>query len=192
MIIPEMFYGTYPIVKKRTNKAIRDIIAGVSFENALKLENMLDTNEKSGIFYMGVPSKGFEEGLNFHLFPFAVYLQEAYLDGKISSEKEDEIYQIFLQTPWGNLTLLSRDNAQYWLRKKNRFQSYVDSAFPYINEFSKLGDRFETSGSSPESVWAHGNGFIYALANLGVPQEVLSQIYEDKKIPPLENLLLLP
>jgi hypothetical protein len=189
MLIPEMFYGTYAIVKKRTNKAIRDIVAGASLEDALHLNKMLDTNEKSGIFYTGVPSKGFEESLNFHLFPFGVYLQEAYLDGKISSEKEDEIYQNFLQTPWGNLILLSRDNAQYWLRKKNRFQSYVDSAFPYVDEFSKLGDRFETSGTSPESIWAHGNGLIYALANLGVPQETLSQIYENHKIPPLETLI---
>jgi hypothetical protein len=186
MFIPEMFYGTYAIVKKRTNKAIRDIVAGASLEDALHLNKMLDTNEKSGIFYTGVPSKGFEESLNFHLFPFGVYLQEAYLDGKISSEKEDEIYQNFLQTPWGNLILLSRDNAQYWLRKKNR---YVDSAFPYVDEFSKLGDRFETSGTSPESIWAHGNGLIYALANLGVPQETLSQIYENHKIPPLETLI---
>jgi hypothetical protein len=28
MLIPEMFYGTYSIVKKRTNKVVSDIITG--------------------------------------------------------------------------------------------------------------------------------------------------------------------
>jgi hypothetical protein len=151
MLIPEMFYGTYAIVKKRTNKAIRDIIAGATLESALKLDNMVDADEKLGIFYMKKPSKGFEEGLNFHLLPFAFYLNEAYIDQKISSEKEDEIYQKFLQTPWGNLILLAKYNAQDWLRAKNRFQSYLEAALPYVNEFSKLGNRFETTGNSPKS-----------------------------------------
>jgi hypothetical protein len=189
MLIPEMFYGTYAIVKKRTNKAIRDIIAGEPLENALKLENMLNTSEKSGIFYMRQPSKGFEEGLNFHLLPFAFYLYEAYLDGKISSEKNDEIYQKFLQIPWGILIFLSKYNAQAWLHDKNRFQSYVNVALPYMKEFSELGDRFETSGSSPESFWDLPNGLFYALANLGVSTEVIFQIRENRKIPPLETLI---
>jgi hypothetical protein len=183
------FYGTYAIVKKRTNKAIRDIIAGESLEKALKLQNMVDTGEKSGIFYMRQPNKGFEEGLNFHLLPFAFYLYEAYLDGKITSEKDDEIYQKFLQTPWGLFTLLSRYNAQLWLREKNRFQSYVNAIFPYINEFSILGDRFETTGNSPESFWKQADGLYFALANLGVPNEILFQIEEERKIPPLKTLI---
>jgi hypothetical protein len=189
MLIPEMFYGTYAIVKKRTNKAIRDIIAGASLENALKLENMLDTDEKSGIFYMRQPSKGFEEGLNFHLLPFVFYLYEAYLDGKITSEREDEIYRKLLQTPWGIFALLSRYNAQLWLREKNRFRSYVDAVFPYVSEFSMLGDRFETTGNSPESFWKQADGLYYALANLGVPNENLFQIEEECKIPPFEILI---
>jgi hypothetical protein len=189
MLIPEMFYGTYAIVKKRTNKAIRDIIAGESLENALHLDKMLDTEEKPGIFYMKQPSKGFEEGLNFHLLPFAFYLNEAYIDQKIPSEKEDEIYQKFLQTPWGNLILLAKYNAQDWLRANNRFQSYLEATFPYIDDFSKLGDRFETTGNSPKSFWEFANGLYYALANLGIPNDTILGFLEQRKIPPLETLL---
>ncbi len=189
MLIPEMFYGTYAIVKKRTNKAIRDIIAGESLENALKLQNMVDTDEKSGIFYMGVPSKGFEEGLNFHLLPFAFNLYLEYLRKKISNKCEEEIYRDFIQAPWGILILISRDNAQSWLHDKSRFQSYIKAVNPYLNEFSNLGERFETSGNSPKSIWKYGNGIIYALANLGVPHDLLFKIYEDNKILSLETLI---
>lgn len=189
MLIPEMFYGTYSIVKKRTNKAIRDIIAGESLEKALKIPNMIDTSEKSGILYMGIPIKGFEEGLNFHLLPFAFNLYLEYLRKKITSERDDEIYQNFIQIPWGILLLISRDNAQAWLHDKKRFQTYIDAALPYMKEFSELGDRFETSGSSPESFWDLPNGLFYALANLGISTEAIFQIRENRKIPPLETLI---
>jgi hypothetical protein len=183
MLIPPIFYGTYPKVYKRIRVAVTKVVNGESLAIAFESKNMLDTSNTPGLIYMGPPAKHFEQGENFHAYPLGRLVRDPYLDKRYSEEREEEIYQELLTTEWGVLMLTSRVNAQFWLEPKNRFLSFIQAFLPFQEDFTTLGDRFEETTNSPESFWAFPNGVMFAIANLGVSKADLHKYFEQKHIP---------
>jgi hypothetical protein len=189
MLIPQILYGRYPEVKKRVQKAVTQIINGESLSKSLITDQMLDTASASGLIYIGVPAKNFEQGENFHAHLVGDLVRNPYFDKKYSDECEERLYQEFLTTSWGVLMLISRENAQLWLRPKNRYRSFVDAGIRFQKEFTDIGDRFETIANSPRSFWGYPHGLFYAVANLGIPIDRIEQMQKQHEIPPLETLI---
>jgi hypothetical protein len=183
MLIPEMFYGTYAIVKKRVRVAVTKVVNGESLATAFEAQNMLDTSSAPGLIYLGPPAKHFEQGENFHAYPLGTLVRDPYYHKKYSEEREEEIYQEMLTTEWGIVMLVSRINAQDWLRAKNRFHSFVKAFLQVQEKFTDLGERFEETTNSPESFWTMPHGVMYAVANLGIPDDEADRYFAHKHIP---------
>jgi hypothetical protein len=194
MLIPAMLYGLYPEVQKQVRKAVTRIIKGESLEAVLTADGMLDTATTPGFIYFAPVAKGFEESPNFHTFLVCWILRDAYIKKKLSDSIEQGIYQELLKTDWGILLLTGRDSAQDWLTSPERFRSFASAAIQIQDEFTLIGNRFETQVNEGYSFWSLPHGLFYAMANLGLLKEKVDQYREQKKIPLsiLESPLLQP
>jgi hypothetical protein len=190
MLIPAIFYGHYPEVQKRVRKAANRIAKSESLETVLMADGMLDTANTPGFITFEPVGKYYDESPGFHTFPLGQILSDLYFKKQISNELEEEIYQTLLQTPWGVLMLLGRDNSQDWLTNPERFRSFMLAVMQIQDEFTAIGERFEPMNYRGRSFWNIPHGLVYAAANLGFPREEINQYREQQKIP--ESILESP
>jgi hypothetical protein len=187
MLIPTIFYGHYPNVQKRSRKAANRIAKGEALETVLTADGMLDTVTTPGFITFEPVDKFNDDTPGFHTFPLGQILSDLYFKKQISNKLEEEIYQNLIQIPWGVLILVGRPNAQEWLAypspNPERFRSFTRAAIQIQDEFTIIGERFEPRNYTGRSFWVIPHGLMFAMANLGFPDDEVDQYFENHKIP---------
>jgi hypothetical protein len=196
VLIPTALYGLYPDVKKRIHKTMKAIIKGASLNETVARDDLLETSFKKGSIYLERPAKGFEESPNFHAEPLPQLLHEAWLEGKISDERERALFTELIGTPWGLMLLTSRANAQDFLARiavvegeievrvlKHRVAAYLEALYQFYPALVGVGPFFRLSTNVSMNIWESGNGILYALANGGVPLEEVTRFGDTGTLP---------
>jgi hypothetical protein len=203
MLIPATLYGLYPDVKLRIRKKMKAIIKGATLNETVARDELLETSFTRGSVYLERPAKGFEESPNFHAEPLPQLLHEAWLEGKISDEREQTLFKELIATPWGLMLLASRANAQDFLARiavvegeievrvlKERVATYIEALYQFYSALVGVGPFFRLSTNVSMNIWENGNGILYALANSGLTLEEVTRFGDTGTLPDRQALEL--
>jgi hypothetical protein len=106
---------------------------------------------------------------NFHCFaPWRVVWETGALPELVT----DAMFAASLTTSWGVLGLMSSDNGP-WIWPAAHRQPFLHAALSFWGELDAVGPRYLWT-YPPERLWRVAQGLHYVLANMGVPNDVLS------------------
>jgi hypothetical protein len=176
MRVPAVQFGDWPIVRKRMRSIVTRIKRGESIVAVMTEDGMIDVNEHPGMMMMGGTMLAGRE--NFHCFMPWLPLWQTLLDSRAKTPPPPgamaAIFEESLTVSWGVLGLLSFEN-QMWIARPDRFQPFLNAVISVWDEFDTVGSRY-VAGMQGESLWSIPNNLHYILANLGVPDDVLSGV----------------
>lgn len=179
MLLPAIQYGDWPMVKRRMRKVVTQLRRGAGLIELMTKDGMLDTDD--------YPCNGTTTGLivmvrsilgpaqNFHCFAPWRQAREAFFDVRVEPPPAriiDGLFEDSLKTSWGVLGLLSSDNAP-WVWPKERHQPFLRAVLAFWDELDAVGPRYYWTLQG-ERLWPVASGLHYVLANMGVPDDVLS------------------
>jgi hypothetical protein len=179
MLIPSVFYGLYPEVKKAVRLPVKRIIAGVAINTAVPADADLERYEGVGL-YLDQPAPHYEEQPHLHLRTLPDALLDAMATGKTSWDRHEAWLGELLGLDWAVLALMGRSNAQDWLRNPDQMKRFCERAESLMPQFLVLGARFLDRGNTRETLVKYGDGFTYAAGNIGYTVEAARALLEGK------------
>ncbi len=170
MKIPEFLYGTYREVKKKSNRILRELTKGASWEEAIESFLMLDTNDMEGNLILEGPSPIDRNFKHFHMFAFLSLLDE----NESLENRQDEIFYKHLETPWGTLSLMPHGDGiiQFLLNPPERHIPFLKSVSKFWEIFISEEKIFTRHGEI-RPLWCYNTNLMFVLARRGVPDEIL-------------------
>jgi len=173
MLLPAIQYGPWSVVKKRMRTVISQLKRGKDLGEVMTRDGMLDTSESPGMLVLSGIVVG--PAPNFHCFMPWRKAVDALFDPNtpaVPTPIEDAVFEASLRTSWGVLGLLASDSHS-WLIPTTRHEPFLHAALATWNELDAVGARYCYS-SYGERLWSVHNNLHYVLANMGVPDEILS------------------
>jgi hypothetical protein len=173
MLIPAIFHGSYKSSLQQSRAVVKRLVAGQSLTLAVG-NDAINALELPDDIMLDHPYPGEGGVIGFYMNPLGELLGEgrspAHLR-RFPPQREQALFEAFLEQPWSLAILLGRGNAQSWLMDSpGRMRQYLTAIERHRAVFDALGPRFLTGTHSELLPWwnfPHGVG--YSLANLGVP-----------------------
>jgi hypothetical protein len=167
MLLPAIQYGDWPIVKGRMRKVVTQLKRGAGLIELMTKDGMLDTADNAGLIVMVRSSLG--PVSNFHCFaPWRLAWEAA----SLAESTAEAMFAASLEVPWGILGLMSSDNGP-WVWPEHRHRPFLEAALWFWEELDAVGARYYVVGKG-ERLWGTARNLKYVLANMGVPNDVLS------------------
>lgn len=175
MLLPTIQYGTWPDVKRRMNKVVRQLKRGAGLVELMTADGVIDTEKTPGMLVMIRSILG--PVSNFHCFapwrPAEDPLHDLRTDPTVPAPEEEAMFVASLLTPWGVLGLMGSDTTS-WVWRKERHQPFLHAALKFWDELDAVGPRYYVVGQG-ERLWRVASTLKYVLANMGVPKDVLNE-----------------
>lgn len=170
MKIPVPLHGQNKDVKAQARKMVTALKEGQPLADAVGGE-MADTGSRDGLLMMDAgPTGAYVDGFHCYL-PFRTVYDA--LGGKLPAGIEDKVFREGLETAWGVLGILGRNNFP-WVRVEERHQPFLEAVLKFWDELCAEGNRYSTGASEGKALWDVPNSLHYVLAKRGVPQETLN------------------
>jgi hypothetical protein len=216
MQIPTCFYGSYKSVQRNCQKLIKRIAKGESWQTVFSEIDRIEIEANPGSLILDGPDPGVRASENhFHCFVLVremgkahypeerslEFVSSAYRKVRLAEEMLSPIYEAALQTEWGFLNLLCRQNYLFINQKilkhpyacqeleDLRFRPFLHACSRYWPTLNQFGNRY-AYGSCNDDLWKVPNFIHFTLARMGVPNETLQQPLPDGDIQPLIELAL--
>jgi hypothetical protein len=176
-------YGIAREVRSRAQKMVTQLRRGASLLDVVGSEE-IDTASFPGLIVIDGPSSLVGGSPHCHVYlPFRL-IEDRLLDDHLFFPRRGELRESALSTAWGTLGAIGPNSD--WCREPKYFQPLVDAMLRFWPVFAAAGDRFSYGLDEGTSLWRCATKFHYALAQMGVPLEVL-----QKPLPPegLEGVL---
>lgn len=173
MKIPASFYGSSGQVKKRSVKLARRMVEQDSFD-LMTVEPAIDTSEASGLILVN-PGIGFPGDVDFQCHALTLQVMMACPPRPVQAFLERWMLWCF-EEAWRFLFVIGRDASAAFRQGPDRFalmRRYVEAGINHFDELSAEGPRFGPTVGSPGELWNVWGTMWYALAQLGVPTELL-------------------
>jgi hypothetical protein len=174
MQIPSLLYGQYADVRKRCRRAITRSLRGQRpFWEAIAADGMIETADHPGLIVVDGPLAS--DHMHYHCFAPLYLLLTDRTTGALNPAAEDEIFTSGLQNPWSFLCMLSTNAMNTWFAKRDleRYRSYVRAALRHWGLLDAEGLRYSPGFGGGERLWDVASPLAHALANVGVPLELL-------------------
>ncbi len=169
MKIPDFLYGTYREVKKNSNRILKELKKGASWEETVDCLPMFETNDMEGNLIMEGPYPGEKDEEHFQMYAFLSLLR-----GDESLEnRQEEIFYKHLETPWGTLSLMAGRGGliQFYLIPPERHISFLISVSKFWKIFISEEKYFTRNGDT--SIWRSSTNLQFVLARRGGSDEIL-------------------
>ncbi len=180
MLIPSVLYGSYKEVKACCNEVVMRLKKGQTWDQAMPAGHMTETAENSGLILLNAPYAALGKETNYQCyFPLSA-IDEARLDNALPPDTIDAIFLASLQTPWGLLGLLSRDNTG-WFEKdgaqksEDGYRPFLRALLPQWDLLYGEGDRYAMGSTHGENLWDMPTNLHYVLANMGASVDSLRE-----------------
>ncbi len=169
MKIPEFLYGTYREVKKNSNRIIRELKKGVSWEEIVDCLPMLDTNDMEGNLIMEGPSPIDRDFNHFHMFAFLTILR----DEESLENGQEEIFNKHLESPWGTFSLMSGRGGtiQFFVIPPERHIPFLEAVSKFWEIF--IGEEKNFTRYGDTSIWSYTSNLQFVLARRSIPHDIL-------------------
>ncbi len=169
MKIPEFMYGTYREVKKNSNRILRELKKGASWEEAVDYLTMLEVNDMEGNLIMNGPHPGEKDEEHFHMYAFLSLLRE---HESLENRQEDIFYK-HLETPWGTLSLMAGRLGviQCYFLPPKRHIPFLKSVSKFWEIFIDEEKKFTRDGDT--SIWSYSSNLKFVLARRNIPHDIL-------------------
>jgi hypothetical protein len=188
MLFPTMLHGTNKDVKRRSSKAAKALRETGTLAQVVESQGMTDLATSHDLIFFGDASYfgGHSEGFHTMWLPLGLYDQ--FIDGHMSQERYDALYDELVRTAWGTLLLCSRNVAQVLCKTRARRLEFARALQLYQAEFVSLGKRFENNGRDGDAFVHYARGAYYVLANLGaeVHLQDITEPFDPNELIPLE------
>jgi hypothetical protein len=156
------------------SKVVTQLKRGADLVEVMTRDGMLEVEKQHGMIVMIQSALG--PTSNFHSFaPWRLAedpLRNLRAQPTVVSREEESVFVSSLQTSWGVLGLMSSDN-QTWLIRKERHLPFLRAALSHWDELEAVGSRYYVTVEC-ERIWRVARGLKYVLANMGVPNELLT------------------
>lgn len=170
MEVPTSLYGQNKDVKAHARRMVTALKEGQPLADAVGGE-MADTGGRDGLLMMDASPTGAYVGA-FHCYlPFRTVYDA--LGETLPDEIEDKVFREGLETAWGVLGLLGRNNFP-WVRAEERHQPFLEAVLRFWDELCAEGDRYSTGANDGKALWDVPNSLHYVLARRGAPQGALN------------------
>ena len=139
---------------------------------------LLNTATTPGLIVLHGPSPllgGFE---CFHSYLIHSLIREAFLDRKLSTDIEKQVFEDALKSEWGVLGLVSEPSLGF-LYNKARHRPLLEAALTFWDAFEAEGERYSDGRDWGIDFWSAQVGLKYVLSNLGVANSTL-QSFQPK------------
>jgi hypothetical protein len=191
MQIPSLLYGDYDSVKKRCRQALKHYMRGQQlFPEALTVDGMVDTADEAGLIVVEGPSPLLGDSVQYHCFvPF--YLLASGVnktDDRLDDAGKEDIFTALIDLPWGLLCMFSPNAMNGWLSHAtnatnslsrspdfDRLRRYIQAVLRHWDLLDAQGRRYSDGSNTGDRLWSISTPIKYALANMGVPHELLHQ-----------------
>ncbi len=169
MKIPDFLYGTYKEVKKKSNRILRELTKGASWEEAIESFPMLEANDMDGNIIMDGPHPGEKDEKHFQMYAFLSLLDE----NESLENRKEKIFYKHLETSWGTLSLMAGGGGliQFYLIPPERHIPFFKSVIKFWTIFIKEKN-FLRIGNKP--IWGFHTNLQFVLARRGVPNDILN------------------
>ena len=171
MLMPAVQYGDVTDVKKRMRSIVKQLMRGENLVHVMTEGGMLDVAEHPGLLVLnGTVLSG---APHFHCGLPWMPLWQALFDRRVNADPalNEAIFEASLSAPWGVLGLLPYENHP-WLMPETRFEPFIEAALRVWDELDAVGPRYY-SAVEGQRLWFVTNTLHFALANMGVPQDLL-------------------
>jgi hypothetical protein len=173
MEIPALLYGHFEEVNTLCYKALKRLSGNNEISFSLDAEAVVDTKHNDGLLILDGPNTLLSKDNHFHCYlPWSMIKNEKHR-GRLSGVSEHAIFEQSISTPWGILGLLSPANVM-WIVPADRRAPFLHAVVHWWPLLYAEGNRYSVGSNSGQDLWAVRSNIKFVLANLGVPQEVLS------------------
>ena len=130
---------------------------------------------------------------DFH-FPWLMKYFSDMVYEKQNADKDQEIQNCFLkllENGWSTLCLCEAQNSLFWnpfvhdentFDRKARWLPFVSAMLEHWDSYVEMGNVFDNDEYEINTIWERNTALIFILANLGVPDEVLSSPLPDMNL----------
>ena len=172
MQVPASFYGPYKEVKARSRKIVTRLFKGASFNEALSVEEVIDSSSTPGLFALHGPSPLLTGEPHFHFYTLLLQIKEALFKKRLPSATEERVFADSLETAWGVLGLLSPPNVM-WVSPAERHRPLLAACLQFWEQLSEVGERYSVGLNRGQNLRDLPTNIQYVLVNLGVPPNTL-------------------
>jgi hypothetical protein len=151
---------------------------GASFEDALGADQLIDTAEHEGLFLLMPPSRAFAGRQDFHPDYVLDHVLGGLVNGILSPEIEEVVFNACLRNAWGVLLLLPHDLST-WVKPKHRWLPFLQAAARFWPVLEAEGARYWDGGFYSARLTECVTTINYVLGHAGV---YLTGI--DRPLPP--------
>jgi hypothetical protein len=166
MQVPASIYGQYPEVKRRMRRMVTRMKRGASFEEALGIDQLIDTAEHEGIILL-LPASRNPGRQDFHPIYVLDHVLGGLVDGIFSPETEEVVFNACLRSAWGVLLLLPH-NLCTWVKPEHRWLPFLQAAARFWPLLEAEGARYWTGGFYSERLTESCTTINYVLGHAGI------------------------
>jgi hypothetical protein len=171
MKIPIALYGLTKEVTSSCRKAISAFRRGGPWLEVFG--ESIDSHRVPGLFALEGPSPLLGGAPHFHLYRPKRELERAIDEGRIPPARMEVMFEESLTEPWGLLTLMGQLNYHFFQESPQR-RAFVEAVARVWDVLDAEGARYSLGSRAGRTLWGLPILVHYALANEGVPNEVLA------------------
>ena len=169
--MPAALYGPHAAADRRARAWVRKLGGGPA--GPLDRESV-DTAERPGLLLLNPPAGALRGERSLHCYAPMVHVRAARSRGDVSEAIEHRCFREWLTAPWSLVGLLAQINVT-WFERADRYRPFLDAsvdAWPVLNG---VGPRYSAGSFHGQDLWnVHSITLKYVLANMGVPQGILT------------------
>lgn len=188
MEVPSILFGTDKQVRKHCTPIIKLITRGKSLTDSLLSIPVIETKqEMTSLFLLANPGRPISEQNHYIFYLFQFLIIEKIIKGIIPKEREQELFEEFLTTPWSVLGLMCMPIGSAWtLGHEDRHWDLLDAFSMYWDLFLSVGKRYSSNlVSGGSNVYEVPSYLGPTLAYCGVPESLIQAHLFEEGIMPL-------
>lgn len=184
MQVPNVLFGPLREVRKRCSPIVRSVVEGSSLGQALQNIPMADTYQAPGLLLISDPGQPLRSQNHFHLYPLHQMLFVSIGAGQIDRNRERQIFEESLASPWSTLSLLSMIVGAGWSNRHPEWcWDVLGAAQQFLDEFTKVGPRFSSDlVTDGHLLWQVPCMIGPVLAYCGVSEDLLRERLRNEGI----------
>jgi hypothetical protein len=173
MLVPSALVGDYPTVKKKLDHAVSQFTQNAGWTDALNDKGLMDTRHAAGLILLNGPSPLLNHDPHIHAYLPLSLLTNAFAGGRLSRNREIEIFRESLTADAGVLGLLAPANI-VWVYDPKRHKPFLEAVCRSWSTFEAEGNRFSVGSASGSMLWSISSNLKFVLARRGLEASVLN------------------
>jgi len=173
MKIPSLLFGRFSSVRSRCRKVLRAVAAGATWNDAISVDGMADTQLVPGLLVLHGPSPLLGGEPHYHCYLPWSLLGDEKLRSSLPAISEDHVFDASLEIDWGTLGLLGQRNVM-WIVPPARHRPFLEAVLRHWPTLYGEGVRYTAGSTAGQDLWSVHTNLKYVLANHGVALETLS------------------